>query len=155
MLRRALEGTLDVSPHFLTATVFKKASRLYRLRATEMRRALTEGYVFFECVRCLTRCLCTCCTSPKLLVAAHADLQYHADCVRVAAHAGCVRVLIKACGVLRSFMSIPQTDAEAQKRAIASLVSYVSASAYFMCLAGPWVHEDGSSRDDIAWSGRG
>ena len=53
------------------------------------------------------------------------------------------------------YASIPQADREAQGRAIASLVNYVNASAYFMCLAGPWVHEDGSMRDDLAWAGRG
>ena len=57
--------------------------------------------------------------------------------------------------VFFDYCSIPQADPEAQKRAIASLVNYVNASAYFMCLAGPWTHEDGSSRDDLAWSGRG
>ena len=58
--------------------------------------------------------------------------------------------------VFFDYMSIPQEDREAQGRAIASLVSYVSSSAYFMCLAGPWTHEDfGDARDDLAWSGRG
>ena len=58
--------------------------------------------------------------------------------------------------VFFDYMSIPQEDREAQGRAIASLVSYVSSSAYFMCLAGPWTHEDfGAARDDLAWSGRG
>ena len=47
------------------------------------------------------------------------------------------------------------TGPEAQRRAIASLVSYVSTCAYFMCLAGPWTHEDGSPRDDLAWFDRG
>ena len=57
---------------------------------------------------------------------------------------------------LRSYASIPQADPEAQGRAIASLVNYVNASAYFMCLAGPWTHEHfGTPRDDLAWSGRG
>ena len=55
------------------------------------------------------------------------------------------------------YMSIPQAaDAtEAQQRAIASLVSYVSDSAYFFVLAGAWTHENGSHRDEIAWAGRG
>ena len=58
--------------------------------------------------------------------------------------------------VFFDYMSIPQEDREAQGRAIASLVSYVSSSAYFMCLGGPWTHEDfGAARDDLAWSGRG
>ena len=55
--------------------------------------------------------------------------------------------------VFFDYMSIPQEDREAQGRAIASLVSYVSSSAYFMCLAGPWTHEDfGAARDDLACS---
>ena len=101
VLQRAVEGTLDIGPHWFTGLVFKKAGFPFRLRAADLRRNLTNGYVFMD------------------------------------------------------YMSIPQADPEAQKRAIASLVSYVSASAYFMCLAGPWTHEDGSPRDDMAWSGRG
>ena len=58
--------------------------------------------------------------------------------------------------VFFDYMSIPQEDREAQGRAIASLVSYVSSSTFFMCLGGPWTHEDfGDARDDLAWSGRG
>ena len=55
------------------------------------------------------------------------------------------------------FMSIPQAPeaGEAQQRAIASLVSYVSDSRYFFVLAGGWTHEDGSQRDEMAWSDRG
>lgn len=101
VLQRAVEGTLDIGPHWFTGLVFKKAGFPFRLRAADMQRNLANGYVFMD------------------------------------------------------YMSIPQADPEAQKRAIASLVSYVSASAYFMCLAGPWTHEDGSPRDDMAWSGRG
>ena len=54
-------------------------------------------------------------------------------------------------------MSIPQaTDAaEDQQKAIASLVSYVSDSKYFVVLAGAWTHENGEHKDEIAWSGRG
>ena len=53
------------------------------------------------------------------------------------------------------YMSIPQASVEDQQRAIASLVSYVSDSAYFFVLAGAWTHEDGSHRDELAWADRG
>lgn len=55
------------------------------------------------------------------------------------------------------FMSIPQAPeaSDAQQRAIASLVSYVSDARYFMVLAGGWFHEDGSARDEMAWNERG
>ncbi len=96
VLRRAVEGTLDISPHWMSDT----AKQRLRLRATDMRR-LADGFVFVD------------------------------------------------------FCSIPQADPEAQQRAIASLVHYVSSCTYFICLAGPWTHEDGSSRDDVAWSVRG
>ena len=55
-----------------------------------------------------------------------------------------------------SYMSIPQANPEAQARAINSLPSYVNSSAYFMCLAGSWTHEDtGQPRDYKGWNGRG
>ena len=57
--------------------------------------------------------------------------------------------------VFFDYMSIPQQDPEAQQRAVISLASYVSASAYFFVLAGPWRHENGSIRDDFAWGKRG
>ena len=59
--------------------------------------------------------------------------------------------------VFFDFMSIPQAPeaAEAQQRAIASLVSFVSDSRYFFVLAGGWTHEDGSQRDEMAWADRG
>lgn len=59
--------------------------------------------------------------------------------------------------VFFDYMSIPQAAeaAEAQQRAIASLVSYVSDSRYFCVLAGGWTHENGSVRDEIAWGDRG
>lgn len=59
--------------------------------------------------------------------------------------------------VFFDFMSIPQAPeaAEAQQRAIASLVSFVSDSRYFFVLAGGWTYEDGSQRDEMAWSDRG
>ena len=57
--------------------------------------------------------------------------------------------------VFFDYMSIPQQDPEAQQRAVISLASYVSASAYFFVLAGPWRHEDGSIRDNFAWGKRG
>ena len=52
-------------------------------------------------------------------------------------------------------MSIPQADRDAQVKAIGSIVSYVTDSAYFFVLAGPWRHEDGSIRDERAWCRRG
>jgi ankyrin repeat protein len=57
--------------------------------------------------------------------------------------------------VFFDYMSIPQQDPEAQQRAVTSLASYVSASAHFFVLAGPWRHENGSIRDDFAWGRRG
>ena len=57
--------------------------------------------------------------------------------------------------VFFDYMSIPQQDPEAQQRAVISLASYVSLSAYFFVLAGPWRHENGSIRDDFAWEKRG
>ena len=57
--------------------------------------------------------------------------------------------------VFFDYMSIPQQDPEAQQRAVISLASYVSASAYFFVLAGPWRHENGSIRDNFAWGKRG
>ena len=55
------------------------------------------------------------------------------------------------------FMSIPQAAAAAkeQGQAIDSINSYIRSSSYFMCLAGPWRHENGSYRDVMAWSQRG
>lgn len=52
------------------------------------------------------------------------------------------------------FASVPQEDREAQGRAITSIASYVGHAKYFVCLAGPWKHSDGSVRDVRAWSGR-
>ena len=59
--------------------------------------------------------------------------------------------------VFFDYMSIPQAReaADAQQRAIASLVSYVSDSRYFFVLAGGWTHESGIRRDELAWSERG
>ena len=56
--------------------------------------------------------------------------------------------------VFFDFMSIPQAPeaVDAQQRAIASLVSYVSESRYFFVLAGGWTHENGSARDELAWA---
>ena len=53
------------------------------------------------------------------------------------------------------FFSVPQADQEQQMLAIRSIFSYVQVSAHFLVLAGPWAHEDGSSRDDFAWATRG
>ena len=58
--------------------------------------------------------------------------------------------------VFFDYCSIPQTDPEAQARAIDSLPSYVASSSYFVVLAGAWVHEDdGSVRDEVGWRSRG
>lgn len=63
--------------------------------------------------------------------------------------------------VFFDYMSIPQKDPEAQQRAVISLASYVSLSAYFFVLAGPWRHERtaqsattlrGRSVDGAEWS---
>ena len=52
--------------------------------------------------------------------------------------------------------SVPQADREGQMRAIASLSTYVTDSAYFLCLVSPsHVHEDGTRRDFNAWNRRG
>ena len=51
--------------------------------------------------------------------------------------------------------SVPQVDKEQQALAIASIASFVGSCSHFLCLAGPWEHEDGSIRDVRAWSGRG
>ena len=53
------------------------------------------------------------------------------------------------------FFSVPQADAEAQSRAIGSIVSYVADATYFMVLAGAWADEDGAPRDLRSWLGRG
>ena len=61
-----------------------------------------------------------------------------------------------ACGfVWMDIMSIPQADPVAQGKAIRSIVSYVSDSAYFCVLAGAWRHENGSVRDVRGWHSRG
>ena len=52
-------------------------------------------------------------------------------------------------------MSIPQSDRDAQIKAINSIVSYANDSSYFFCLAGPWRHENGSIRDERVWAKRG
>jgi ankyrin repeat protein len=52
-------------------------------------------------------------------------------------------------------MSIPQADPVMMRNAVSSIVRYVSDSAYFFVLAGPWRHENGSIRDERAWGGRG
>ena len=57
--------------------------------------------------------------------------------------------------VWMDIMSIPQRDPVAQGKAISSIVSYVSDSAYFCVLAGAWRHENGSVRDVRGWHGRG
>ena len=101
VLQSALKGTLDITPHWMTEFLYKKAAKHFRLHAADMHRNLAHGFVFLD------------------------------------------------------YFSIPQANPDAQARAIASLVSYVNASTYFLCLTGPWTHEDGSPRDDAAWAGRG
>ena len=51
--------------------------------------------------------------------------------------------------------SVPQQDRALQAKAIASIPAYVANSAFFLCIAGPWHHENGSSRDVRAWLSRG
>ena len=52
--------------------------------------------------------------------------------------------------------SVPQRDAEAQGRAIASIMSFIADSAYFMVVAGAWKHMDNEQvRDFSGWMGRG
>ena len=53
------------------------------------------------------------------------------------------------------YLSVPQRDKEAQGLAVASIVSYVSQSCYFMVLAGAWVDDEGEPRDLRTWLGRG
>ena len=53
------------------------------------------------------------------------------------------------------YWSIPQRDSASQGLAIQSIPYYVSTTAAFVVLAGPWVHENGSVRDLLAWNGRG
>ena len=53
------------------------------------------------------------------------------------------------------YWSVPQEDATSQRASIDSIDHYVGQSAYFCVLAGAWKHEDGSVRDQRAWSGRG
>lgn len=98
ILRKALAGTLQVSPHWSIELIFGKL----KVTAHEIKKQLTGGYVWCD------------------------------------------------------WASVPQADAEAQGRAIASLASYVADSAMFICLAGPWEHADnGSIRDMRAWANRG
>ena len=98
ILRKALAGTLEVSPHWSVELIFGKL----KVTAKEVQRTLSNGYVWCD------------------------------------------------------YASVPQADAEAQGRAIASLASYVADSTYFICLAGPWTHADnGSIRDVRAWADRG
>ena len=51
--------------------------------------------------------------------------------------------------------SVPQADPIGQGKAIASLPTYVANSTFFLVLAGPWEHENGSVRDSRAWYKRG
>ena len=53
------------------------------------------------------------------------------------------------------FWCIPQRDPTTQIKAIGSIVDYVARSDLFVVLAGPWTHEDGSTRDERSWFGRG
>lgn len=99
LLQKALEGVLDVHPHWSVEFLFDSS---LRLKAKKLQAALTGGYIWID------------------------------------------------------FASVPQFDKDAQRRAIASLSTYVADSAYFVCLAGPWKHaDDGSIRDVRAWNNRG
>lgn len=51
--------------------------------------------------------------------------------------------------------SVPQCEPQNQIKAINSIAAYVANSAYFVVLAGPWTHENGSVRDHRAWARRG
>ena len=51
--------------------------------------------------------------------------------------------------------AIPQHDPASQGLAIQSIPTYVACTHAFIVLAGPWVHENGSVRDLLAWNGRG
>ena len=51
--------------------------------------------------------------------------------------------------------SIPQVDTARQGEAIASIPAYVERAAFFVCVAGPWKHENGALRDVRAWCARG
>ena len=51
VLQRAVDGTLNLYPHWLVDFMFKKEARAFRLRAADLRSGLADGYVFFECVR--------------------------------------------------------------------------------------------------------
>ena len=53
------------------------------------------------------------------------------------------------------FWSVPQVDAALQAAAIASIYAYVGNSDFFLVLAPPLQHENGSMRDYRAWMRRG
>ena len=53
------------------------------------------------------------------------------------------------------YISIPQRDRGAQGLAIQSIPYYVGSTHEFIVLAGPWLHENGSVRDCVAWNRRG
>ena len=53
------------------------------------------------------------------------------------------------------FWSVPQADPALQAAAIASIYSYVGTSDFFLVLAPPLQHENGSMRDYRAWMRRG
>ena len=53
------------------------------------------------------------------------------------------------------FWSIPQKDTATQLLSIQSIPAYVASTHAFLVLAGPWVHENESVRDLLAWHGRG
>ena len=53
------------------------------------------------------------------------------------------------------YFSIPQRDAATQILSIQSIPAYVASTHAFIVLAGPWVHENASVRDLLAWHGRG
>ena len=53
------------------------------------------------------------------------------------------------------YWAIPQRDHSSQARAIQSIPHYVASTHAFIVLAGPWIHEDASVRDLLAWNGRG
>ena len=53
------------------------------------------------------------------------------------------------------YWAIPQRDSSSQALAIQSIPHYVANTHAFIVLAGPWIHEDSSVRDLLAWNSRG
>ena len=86
---------------------------------------------------------------------------FHAYWFAVVAHhmkdlpAQDVTAKYKDCHVWLDYISIPQRDRGTQGLAIQSIPYYVGSTHEFIVLAGPWLHENGSVRDLLAWNRRG